>query len=191
MPSANFKEKAIDLFSLLDDEGIDWVLVGAEAMNLYVKRPRATVDVDIVVRKKDLRRVRKVLERVCVDLKETEVHWHGVLSKPPMLLELDVIKSTSHELFETALDRKVLMGGVQVVPVECLLALKYLAAVSALRSREDKGRDILDFMVTFRDNKKRLNRRLLIDLASRAHQNAREEFLAFLDAVENKKPITL
>jgi len=36
-----------------------------------------------------------------------------------------------------------------------------------------------------------VDRALLMALASRAHENAREEFAVFLDAVENDKPITI
>ena len=35
-------------------------------MNLHLKRPRATVDVDIVVRKKDFRKIEKVLREICL-----------------------------------------------------------------------------------------------------------------------------
>ncbi len=191
MPSGNFKEKAIDLINRLDDEDIDWVLVGAEAMNLYLKRPRATVDVDIVVRKKDFRKIEKVLREICVDLTETQVHWSGLISRPPMLLELDVIKSTSHVLFEATLDLKTIVDGVKAAPVECVLALKYLSSVSPWRPKGKKHIDIGDFIITFKDNAEQLNRDRLIHLASRAHANAGKEFLVFLDAVENDKPITL
>ena len=36
-----------------------------------------------------------------------------------------------------------------------------------------------------------VDRALLMALASRAHENAREEFAVFLDAVENDKRITI
>ena len=51
--------------------------------------------------------------------------------------------------------------------------------------------DIGDFIITFKDNAEHLNRDRLIHPASRAHANAGKEFLVFLDAVENDKPITL
>ncbi len=191
MPSGNFKEKAIDLINRLDDEDIDWVLVGAEAMNLYLRRPRATVDVDIVVRKKDFRKIEKVLREICLELTETQVHWSGLISRPPMLLELDVIKSTSHVLFEATLDLKTIVDGVKAAPVECVLSLKYFSSVSPWRPREKKYQDVADFIATFRDNRENLKRDLLVNLASRAHANAKQEFLVFLDAVEHDKPITL
>src|SRR5688572_18256501 len=90
--------------SLIEKEGIDWVLVGAEAVNLYHKKPRATVDVDIVVRGKHIARMRKLLEKNYGEVTEDEVRLLGTLSPAPNLLTIDVIKSRIHPLFEEALD---------------------------------------------------------------------------------------
>ena len=183
--------KAEEFFQRLDEAGIDWVLVGAAAMNHYLPRPRATLDVDVVVRKKHLAKAKRVLDEQCTDVRETEVHFHGTLSPDPSRLEVDVIKSQSHDLFGIALDRKSRLGGVSIVPVEVFLALKYLSIVSVWRSRDDKGQDVLDFMKTYKANRIRVDRARLLDLASRAHAGAKVEFPVFLDAVENDKPITI
>lgn len=184
-------EKVLDFFNRLEQAGIDWVMVGAEAVNLYLKRPRATMDVDIVVRTAHVRRVKKIVRDMCEVMKDTEVHFKALLSPDPMRLELDVIKSQSHELFEAALENQVVREGVRVPRVEALLALKYLSAVSPWRARSDKLQDITDFMRAYRDNQSRIDRQLLIDLASRAHKGARKEFEHFLDAIEKNKPITI
>lgn len=191
MATGKLPEKVIDLFRRLDSEGIEWVMVGAEAVNLYLARPRATVDVDIVVRQKHLRKVKKLLKDLCKDLKETEVHFKALLSEDPNRLELDVIKSQSHALFEVALDDLERINDVAVPRIEALLALKYLSAVSPWRSREDRGQDIVDFIRAFKHNRPRIDRSRLIDLASRAHRNAPKEFPEFLHSVENDQPITL
>ncbi len=191
MTRSNFDEKALKLFNRFEEAGIDWVLVGAQAMNLYRKEPRATMDLDIVVRKKDLRKAKRLLDEVCTNLKETQVNFHGILSRYPMRLDVDVIKSTAHELFEAALDHKVLVDGLKAVPVEGVLALKYLASVSPWRPRPKKFQDVADFITTFKDNEASLDRSLLISLASRAHAGARDEFLSFFDAVEHDRPFTL
>jgi len=191
VPPANLPQKVLDLFNRLESEKIDWVMVGAEALNLYLERPRATVDVDIVVRKKHLRKVKKILSEICQSLEDTEVHLKAILSPDPNRLELDVIKSQSHQLFGLALDHKVSKEGVWVPRLEALLALKYLSAVSPRRKIGDKHQDTADFIKAFKDNQSRIDRALLVDFASRAHRKAREEFEKFLDAVENDRPITL
>jgi hypothetical protein len=191
MPTGKLPERVADLFQRLDAEKIDWAMVGAEGINLYLLRPRATVDVDIVVRQKHLRKVKKVVQQLCGQLEDTEVHIKAVLSLDPNRLELDVIKSQSHPLFEAALDHKVLVEGVPVPRIEALLALKYLSAVSPWRKEADKHMDVSDFIHAFNDNKARLDRSLLVDLASRAHRNARGEFKAFLAAVEAGRPLTI
>ena len=80
MTRGKFPGKVQDLFDALDRAGVDWVLVGAQAVNLYIRRPRATVDVDIVIRKKDLRKARKVLKEACGAVEESEVHLRAFLA---------------------------------------------------------------------------------------------------------------
>lgn len=191
VPASRLPEKVADFLNRLDEQGVDWVLVGAEAVNLYRKRPRATVDIDVVVRAKHVSRARKVLMETCADVEDTEARLTGTLSPPPLELTVDVIKSHSHPLFEEALDRQVRIEGVRVPQLEALLALKYLSAVSPWRSREDKHQDVADFIKAFKDNRSGVDRALLVSLGSRAHASAGEEFAEFLDAVENDRPMTI
>lgn len=183
--------KVLDFFQRLEMGGVDWVLVGAEAVNLYIQRPRATVDVDIVVRRKHLGRIRRILKDTCRDLVDAEGKLRAVLSEDPNRLEVDVIKSQSHELFDAALDQKTSIQSVPVPKIEALLALKYLSAVSAGRQPPDKHQDVADFIRAYKENVDRMDRELLVDLASRAHSKAHEEFPEFLDAVENDRPVVL
>ena len=184
-------KKVLDLLNRLEEAEVDWVLVGAEGLNLYLERPRATVDVDIVVRQKDLRKAKKILKETCLEVKDSEVHLKGLLSAPPIRLEVDVIKSQCHRLFKEALDRKLLVEGVKAPPVEVLLALKYFSAVSPWRPRGDKYQDVADFIHAYRDNQSRLDRALLVDLASLAHKNARKEFEKYLDDVDHDRPVSV
>ncbi len=60
-----------------------------------------------------------------------------------------------------------------------------------LHQLKEKFRDIVDFIKAYTDNRDRIDRTLLADLASRAHENAREEFPRFLKSVEKGRPIIL
>jgi hypothetical protein len=114
-------EKIVNFINRLEGDGIDWVLVGAEAVNLYLRNPRATVDVDLIVRQKHLRKVKKVLRETCLEVKESGVHFKGLLSRAPLELTADVTKSQAHELFEVALDRHIVVEGLKVPPLEVSL----------------------------------------------------------------------
>ena len=186
-----FPQQVLDLFDRLDREGVEWVLVGAQAINLYLLRPRATVDVDIVVRKKHLRKAKKVLQEACGAVEESEVHFKAELSPAPERLGVDMIKSTSHALFEEALDRKVQIEGVPAPALEALLALKFLSIVSPWRRVPDKLQDASDLTRAFLDNRPRVDRALFLELAARAYRNARAEAEKLLDAIEHGKPITI
>lgn len=191
MATGRLPRIVLDLFRRFEEAGIEWALVGAEGVNLYLQRPRATVDVDVVVRKKHLVKARKILKEVGTEFLDTEVHMRATLSNDPNRLEIDMIKSQSHELFERALDHKTTVGGIPVPRVEALLALKFLSAVSPWRQPADKHQDVTDFIRAFKDNKDRLDRNLLIQLASLAHKNAKKEFPLFLDRVEHDRPLTI
>jgi hypothetical protein len=191
VPPSNLPEKVLDFLNRLEQEGIDWALVGAEAINLHHGNPRATVDVDIVVRSKHIPKIRKVLRETCARVEDSEVHLKGTLSPPPVELTIDVIKSQSHPLFEEALDHKIEIQGLLTPRLEALLALKFLSVVSPWRAREDKLQDVADFIKAYKGNVKTIDRGLLIALASRAHEKAGPEFATFLDAVENDRPITI
>jgi nucleotidyltransferase AbiEii toxin of type IV toxin-antitoxin system len=186
-----FPRQVHDLFDRLDREGVEWVLIGAQAINLYLLRPRATVDVDIVVRKKHLRKAIKVLQAACGAVEESEVHFKAELSPAPERLGVDLIKSTSHALFEEALDRKVQIEGIPAASLEALLALKFLSIVSPWRSIPDKFQDSSDLTRAFLENRPRVDRALFIELASLASKNARAVAVKLLDAIENGKPITI
>jgi Nucleotidyl transferase AbiEii toxin, Type IV TA system len=183
--------KVLEFLNRLEAEEIEWVLVGAEAINLYLLRPRATVDVDIVVRQKHLRKAKKIVNEAAQEVRDTEVHFHAVLSPDPNRLELDVIKSQSHRLFEAALDHATVIEGVRVPKLEALLALKYRSTVSPWRQVADKHQDVADFIHAFKDNQGRIDRALLVELASRAHERGPVEFPAFLEAVEKDRPLTI
>lgn len=104
MATGELPAKVLALLNRLEAEGVDWVLAGAEAVNLYIARPRASADVDIIVRAKDVRKVRRILTEECEEIEDTEVHFRALLSRDPNRLELDVIESGSHRLFDSALD---------------------------------------------------------------------------------------
>ena len=124
-------------------------------------------------------------------MRDDEDRLLGTLSPPPVLLTVDVIQSDAHPLLEEALERQDRAGIVRLPRLEVLLALKFLSSRAAWRARGNRCQDVADFMRAFKENAGTIDRALLMDLASRAYENAGEEFAVFLDAVENDKPMTI
>lgn len=176
----------------LEKAGIDWVLVGAGAVNFYSPKPRATRDVDILVAERSFPQAvslaREALgRRVRVDDRGT----HVVLSTPRSPLEIDLIRSGQHALFETALKERRKVKGVRIPKIEALLALKYLSAISPYRSLDDKHQDIADFVRTWKFHRDRVDRPHLIDLGGLAHDRGQAELARFIDDIEHDRPIIL
>ena len=191
LEGAGLPELVLGLLKRIDEARIDWVLVGAGALNLYHGKPRATVDLDMVVRSSHFDSLREILGKACTEVTGEAERLRGTLSPSPMELTVDVLESGIHPLLEEALSRQVRMGLVRVPVLEALLALKFLSATGPWRDRAARFQDVADFMRAFDPNAKTLDRALLVQYASLAHENARQEFAAFLDAVETGKPITI
>lgn len=180
------------IFSRFDLEKIHWVLVGAGAINFYSRRPRATQDVDLIVEAAHLSRAASIAQTVMGRGTRRENRGtHVTLHSPVSPLIVDLIRSDQHALFQTALKEKRRRKGVRIPPLEVILALKYLSAVSPYRHVDDKRQDLVDFARVLRANGERVNKGRLIDLGAQAHERARAEIARLIDDIEHDRPITL
>jgi len=101
------------VIGVLEDLGVQWTLVGAHAVNFYV-RPRATEDIDLVVDARRMRSISQALERVFGPLQIDDI---GAALRV-LNLSVDLIRSDNHVLFRAALDEALERDGVRVPPPE-------------------------------------------------------------------------
>ncbi len=131
----------------LDDAGIRFAVAGAHAFGLYV-RPRATVDVDMLVDGRKLTAIRKRLIQMGFVLRdETDVlrvFRTAACAEP----DADLMRSNAHALWDAALKEtvraKLGKREVDVVSRPALASLKFFAAVSPTRKHEDRLQDAAD-----------------------------------------------
>lgn len=144
-----------DIVPVLERERIPYVLLGLYGISGWLKEPRATEDVDVLVAQRHLKRTVSALCKT----------FPGLVAKDtPVVVRLfegeravaDVMKA-HHPLFVEALGntcKASLQGMKVVVPVlEVALALKFFSMTSVGRQAKDKYQDAHDFINMVQNNK--------------------------------------
>ncbi len=167
--------------------GSDWALVGAHAIGTLAE-PRATKDFDFVVEGSKLRAITKALEEEFGDLDAVDLG-------PAMrlrALDVDLILSTTHPLFQEALRRVRPVADWKVPVPEVLIVLKFLAAVSPWRERTKRMQDIVDLTILVTTlGRDALDEALLKELAAQVYPGGDDELEALLGRIERGEPITI
>lgn len=170
----------------LDRIGAAWTLVGAHAVNVYV-RPRATVDLDFVVDGRMLKRILAALEEEFGPLQTTDI---GAALRV-VNLSLDFIRSDNHPLFRAALDRGEVVGGARVPPPELLVTLKFLSAVSPWRKPGERKQDAADLINVYQSAGADFDRGAAARYAAGIYPGADGDFTAVLDRIDRGEDVQL
>ncbi len=183
---SNLEDNLRRTIATIERAGATWVVVGAEAVNVYVG-PRATEDVDIVVAggrfTHTIEEMRKEFEN------PQEVDISAAVRFPT--IGIDLVRSTTHALFRIALERAVEKGSVRVPPPEVLLALKFLSCISPWRADVDRKQDALDLIRLYQTVAPRLDRAEATRLAAMAYPGAEREFTALLDKIDRGEEVRI
>jgi len=166
--------------------GAAWALVGAHATGL-VTEPRATADFDFIVEGSKLPPVLATLTSMFGELGEHDIGAAVELRA----LEVDLIRSTNHALFQRALDEVRTVGEWRVPRTEVLIALKFLAAVSPWRNANKRRLDIADLGGMVQVVGAQLDRDLMIELSGLAYPGAEREFAELLGKLERGEAVTI
>ncbi len=171
---------------LLERLGVKWTLIGAHAVNVYV-RPRATVDVDFVVEGRAIGRVIEQLEHEFGPLQTTDI---GAALRV-VNLSIDLVRSDNHPLFRAALDRGEPRGGALVPPPELLVALKFLAAVSPWRRLGERKQDAADLINVYQAAGAAFDRQTAIEYGRTVYPNAERDLADMFDRIDRGEDIPL
>jgi hypothetical protein len=163
-----------------------WALVGAHAIGL-VTEPRATADFDFIVDAAKLDDVVRALTKEFGPLDERDIGAAIQLTA----IDVDLIRSTDHPLFGVALEQRRTVGDWRVPRTEVLIVLKFMAAVSLRRNRDERTRDVADIMLVYRTASGKLDRALMIELSRQVYRGAEVEFGQLLDKLDRGEPISI
>ncbi|MBI4263510.1 MAG: hypothetical protein HY657_03965 [Acidobacteria bacterium] len=172
--------------TVLDRLGAKWTLVGAHAVNVYV-RPRATVDVDFIVDGRMLKRILAELEAEFGALETTDIGAALRITN----LSIDLIRSDNHPLFRAALDQAQERGGPRVPPPELLVTLKFLSAVSPWRKPGERKQDAADLINVYQSAGAEFDRQSAVQYSSAVYPGAERDFAAMLDRIDRGEDVQL
>lgn len=179
----------VEIIPVLVDAGLAYILVGAHAANGYTGEPRATLDVDVIVRFP--KKATAALLRAFPTLRAQDTPVVTRLLRPDGRCAVDVMKCNSSPLWGRLLKlgRPVRVGSVSinVPPVEGVLAAKFSAMVSPHRRIPKKMIDGADFINIVEANPK-LDSALLEQLGELVYPGGGKEILKLVvDAKAGKR----
>jgi hypothetical protein len=179
----------LKVVQVLDAAQIAYVLVGAHAVNGYTGAPRATTDVDVVVRFP--KKATLVLLRAFPELTPRDTPVVTRLARPDGEYAIDVMKASTSPLWQKMLKiaRPVRMGKIslRIPPVEGVLAAKMAAMASPHRHIAKKMIDGGDFIQIVQVSE-RIDSRLAKELGELVYPGGGKEILKLIaDALAGRR----
>jgi hypothetical protein len=139
-----------EVIGALNEAGVSFVLVGAYGLSGWMKRVRATEDVDVVVAAKHVKKAVRILLGKYPHL---EADDHPVVTrlrdKDSKLVAIDVMKPNQQLYRETFKHTHAVSSDGQnyrIPSLEMALAMKFAAMISLHRQNKQKLGDAQDFM---------------------------------------------
>jgi hypothetical protein len=193
----NFQPMASDVtpehvIQVLHEAGIKCILMGAHALNTYRDEPRATQDVDILVRKKDLSKALRVLSMafnglILQDTPEVTRFVDPATNK----VVLDLMKP-SPGVFQVIFRHTLAVGDTHLIPdLEMALAAKFAAMVSPNRRPDKKMLDAADFANVVMGHRSAISVKKLQRLAAKVYPDGDKEILQVIQDIDAGRTIRI
>ena len=146
----------IAVIKTLNKQKISFVLVGAHGLSVWVKTPRATEDVDVVVA---TRHQKKAVKALLDSFPEVKAEEHEVVVRlrhqETAIVAIDVMK-TNQPLYQAAFKNNITLEmekeSYRVPSLEMALAMKFAPMISLVRADHKKYMDAHDFILIVRNN---------------------------------------
>jgi hypothetical protein len=146
----------LDVITVLNGAGINFVLVGAYGLAGWTKKPRATEDVDVVVA---ARHHKKALKALLAAFPHLEADDHEVVTRlrdrETRDVAVDVMKPNQalyRETFKHAVSIRSGQQEYRIPSLEMALAMKFAPMISLTRDDAKKYMDAHDFIQMVRVN---------------------------------------
>ena len=174
------------IIEALHREGINPVLMGTHGLVGYRSESRATQDVDLLVTKKDVRKVVRILER---EYPYLEVHDGSVVARfvdpVSQKVVIDVMKPSS-QLMKMVFRHTVKIGKTHRIPdLEMMLVCKFMAMTAPNRRNAKKLVDWGDFTDVVETNRVVLDLNKLQRLADLAQPSGGFTILKIVEDIDS------
>jgi hypothetical protein len=163
-----------------------WALVGGYAYSLVVE-PRCTDDFDFIVDAIKLDDVIRALTKEFGPLRARDI-GAAVQFKA---VDIDLIHSTNHPLFEVALELLRKIGDWRVPRVEVLVVLKFMVSRTRGRDRIQQMYDIGELVALYHAAAAKLDRAMMIELSRLVYPGAEAEFRELIGKIDRDEPIAI
>jgi hypothetical protein len=180
------------VIEVLNEAGVKPVLMGTHGLGGWRSEPRATQDVDVLVRKKEIRKAVRALQAGFPELTIADFPVVTRFTDPvTKLVVLDVMKPTQ-EVFRIVFRHTIPVGDTHEIPdLEMALVSKFAAMVSPRRVTERKLQDGADFVNVVRHNRSDINLPKLRRLADKVYPNGAVEIMQLIEDIDAGRMIQL
>ena len=142
----------LEVAALFEKQSLSYVLIGGHMMSYYTGTPRATVDVDFIIRKADFKKAFDSVSHAFSEFKSNDKVYHvtfDVIESETVDPErIDLIKDGFPIFREVVKNYSVIVQSdknvVRIPTLEAAIALKFAASISPNRADEDKQIDNAD-----------------------------------------------
>lgn len=146
----------VDVVRVLNRENVSFVLVGLHGLAGWMKEPRATEDVDVIVASKQHRKAVRLLLEAFPELEAVELEVVTRLRrKGTDQVLIDVMKPVQEphrSVFKNVVAVETSGVGYRIPSLEMAVAMKFAPMVSPNRQDEDKFQDAHDFILLVKKN---------------------------------------
>jgi len=166
------------VIKILNKAKVKFVLIGTHGIGGWRSEPRATQDVDVLVRKSHHRKAVAAVKRAFPDLQVQDLpavtRFVDPLDGKPVI---DLMKPED-EFYREVFKDPVRVGKTHLIPnLEAALASKYAAMVSPHRPAEKKHLDAADFVSMVTANYDQIDRDVLFSLGEMVKSGGGTEIL--------------
>jgi len=145
-----------EVISILNKHRISFVLVGLHGYVGWMRESRATMDVDVIVAVRQVKKAVKVLLEAFPDLEEVDLEVVTRLKRrgsDDVLIDvMKPIQQPHREIFKNTVTVEDKGQRYRIPPLEMALVLKFRPMISLTRADEDKHQDAHDFILLVKKN---------------------------------------
>jgi hypothetical protein len=180
------------LIHILNKAKVKFVLMGAHGISGWRYEPRATQDVDVLIRKshhaKAMKAVKKAFPNLTVQDLPAVTRFLDPLDGKPVI---DLMKP-EEDLYQEVFKNPVKVGKTHYVPnLEIAIACKYAAMISPHRNAEKKLSDAADFTSMAAHNYDDISQDILVSLGEMAKNGGGPEILKWVEDAKAGRIIPL